>query len=141
MMKEARNKREAVIMPVLLSSKPIMLTEEHKSQRVFYCCFFLNNMVPDRCFHDYYDHAHINEKKWFFISEVQLRVYLAPDEILPNQLMQNKDHILKVMFLSAVARPRYNNSGDCTFDGKIGMWPFIERKPAQRTSEMREKEH
>jgi hypothetical protein len=137
MMKEGRNEREAVIMPVSLSSKP-MLTEEHKSQRVFYCCSFLNNIVPDRCFHDYYDHVHIDEK-WFFISEVQLRVYVTPDEILPNRQMQNKDHILKVMFLSAVARPRYNNSGDCTFDGKIGMWPFIERKPAQRTSVRREK--
>ena len=100
--------------------------------------FFLNNIVPGRCFHDYYNHVHIDEK-WFFISEVQLRVYVTPDEILPNWQMQNKDHILKVMFLSAVARPRYNNSGDCTFDGKIRMWPFIERKPAHRTSVRREK--
>jgi hypothetical protein len=31
------------------------------------------------------------------------------------------------MFLTTVARPRYNAEGECTFDGKIGIWPFLER--------------
>lgn len=26
------------------------------------------------------------------------------------------------MFLCAVARPRFNEHGYCTFDGKIGVW-------------------
>ena len=74
-----------------------------------------------------------------FIFNAQLRLYMAPDEVLPIWRMRNKDHKLKVMFLCAVARPRYNYLGECIFDGKIGMWPFIERKPAQRTSVRREK--
>lgn len=44
----------------------------------------------------------------------------------------------KVMFLCAsIARPRYNANGECLFDGKIGMWPFIQRVEAVRTSKQR----
>ena len=38
------------------------------------------------------------------------------------------------MFLSAVARPRYIDATDHFWDGKIGIWPFIEWVPAQRSS-------
>ena len=39
------------------------------------------------------------------------------------------------MFLCAVARPRfYPETGECVFDGKIGIWPFIERVAARRNS-------
>ena len=38
------------------------------------------------------------------------------------------------MFLCAVARPRFDPAGECTFDGKIGLFPFVERAPAQRSS-------
>ena len=36
--------------------------------------------------------------------------------------------------MCAIARPRYNATGNCTFDGKNGMWPFVEQSVAQRTS-------
>ena len=29
------------------------------------------------------------------------------------------------MFLAAVARPRYDEEGNCYFDGKLGIWPFV----------------
>jgi hypothetical protein len=38
------------------------------------------------------------------------------------------------MFLTAVARPRFYEEGNCTLDGKIGMWPFVVRQPAQQES-------
>jgi hypothetical protein len=60
-------------------------------------------------------------------------VYLATDEEMPERNAQNRDHLKKVMFLCAVARPRYNAAVNCTFDGKIGMWPFAEQSAAQRT--------
>jgi hypothetical protein len=47
--------------------------------------------------------------------------------------------MIKVMFLAAVARPRYDPEGECTFDGKIGMFPFVERVAAKRTSKNLEK--
>jgi hypothetical protein len=31
------------------------------------------------------------------------------------------------MFLSAVARPKYDNAGNCIFDGKIGVWAFVRK--------------
>jgi hypothetical protein len=43
------------------------------------------------------------------------------------------------MFLAAVARPRYDPEGECTFDGKIGMFPFVKRVAAKRTSKNCEK--
>ena len=50
-------------------------------------------------------------------------MFIAPGEVVRERSVQNKDHILKVMFLCAVARPRYVDNGDgekvCRFDGKI----------------------
>jgi hypothetical protein len=42
------------------------------------------------------------------------------------------------MFLSAVAQLRFEN-GECVFDGKIGIWPFVERVAAKRSSSKRAK--
>ena len=42
------------------------------------------------------------------------------------------------MFFGAVARPRWAH-GYCTFDGKIGMFPFIKNVLAQRKSKNRDK--
>ena len=38
------------------------------------------------------------------------------------------------MFLAATARPRYDDDGNCIFDGKIGIWPIVKRTPALRNS-------
>ena len=47
---------------------------------------------------------------------------------------------MKVMFLAAVVRPRYDENGECIFDGKIGMWPFVEQRvAARRTSANRDR--
>ncbi len=61
-------------------------------------------------------------------------MYIAPGEVVPTRKVQNKEHMREVMFLAAVARPCYDPEGKCTFDGKIGMFPFIERVAAKRTS-------
>jgi hypothetical protein len=47
--------------------------------------------------------------------------------------------MIKVMFLATIACPRYDPEGECTFDGKIGTFPFIEKVAAKRTSKNREK--
>jgi hypothetical protein len=39
--------------------------------------------------------------------------------------MQNKNANEKIMFLAAIARPRYDAEGNCTFDGKLGVWTFV----------------
>jgi hypothetical protein len=108
-----------------------MLTNLHQFQRVCYAAMHLNG--DDHRYDDFYQHVHVDEK-WFFLTEQQMRVYLAGDEDVPLRVTQKKSDVMKVMFLAAIARPRYNDDGVCTFDGKIGIWPFVERKAAQRTS-------
>lgn len=40
----------------------------------------------------------------------------------------------KVMFLCAVARPRFDSNENCTFNGKLGIWPIVKTVLAKRTS-------
>jgi hypothetical protein len=41
--------------------------------------------------------------------------------------VQNKNSIHKCMFLTVVAPPRYDDEGNCYFDGKIGIFPFTRK--------------
>ena len=127
-MKQQRD--DPVIMPHTSVLKPL-LTPEHQFQRVCYSVMHLN--AEDHKYDGFYQHVHVDEK-WFFLTEQQMRMYLAPGEQPPFRACQKKDHVVKVMFLAAVARPRYDEDGECTFDGKIGMWPFVERVAAGRSS-------
>ena len=126
-----QDKRDMVIMPVSIALKPL-LTEIHKMQRVLFAVSKVS-VENQHHYHHFYDSVHVDEK-WFFISEKQLRFYIAMDERPPERNAQNRDHLIKVMFLCAIARPRFNAAGDCIFDGKIGMWPFVEQTVAQRRS-------
>ena len=131
---DLKNDRDnPVIMPCSSVLRPL-LTEQHKLVRTLFCISKLNSL--DGLYDDHYQTVHVDEK-WFFITESNLRLYLVPGEEKPDRRCQNKDHILKVMFLGAVARPRYDHNGICTFDGKIGLFPFIERVAARRTSRRR----
>ena len=121
---------DPVIRPHNSVLKPL-LTNEHQFQRVCYAAMHLNG--DDHRYDDFYQHVHVDEK-WFYLTEQQMRMYLAPDEPNPLRVSQKKSDVMKVMFLAAIARPRYDDDGECTFDGKIGMWPFVERKAAQRNS-------
>ncbi|KAG3154065.1 hypothetical protein PC128_g22450 [Phytophthora cactorum] len=40
------------------------------------------------------------------------------------------------MFLAAVARPRYDLRRRTYFDGKLGIWPIVERVQASHTIEL-----
>ncbi|ETV81943.1 hypothetical protein H257_05481 [Aphanomyces astaci] len=60
--------------------------------------------------------------------------YLAPDEDPPHLTVKSKTFIMKVMFLSTVARSRWDHDKCEWFDGKIGTWHFTDRVPALRGS-------
>jgi hypothetical protein len=70
---------------------------------------------------------HIDET-WHYCTK-NSKYYLLPGEEEQYRTVQNKNHIGKVMFLTAMARPRYDDKGNCTFDGKIGAWAFIRKVP------------
>lgn len=120
------DKDDPVIIPCTSALKPA-LTPQHELLRVSFCLTEIDPVT--RLYDDYYQQSIHVDEKWFFITEEELHLYIAP-----VRRCQKKNHILKVMFLSGFARPRFNAQGECTFDGKIGMFPFVERVAAQRAS-------
>ncbi|KAF0685549.1 Aste57867_22590 [Aphanomyces stellatus] len=73
------------------------------------------------------------------LTLINRRYYLWHDEAVPVRKCSSKRHIIKVMFLTAVARPRYDYKSRTMWDGKIGMWPFVSVVPAQRKSKNRDR--
>ncbi|KAH9139235.1 hypothetical protein AeRB84_016490 [Aphanomyces euteiches] len=84
------------------------------------------------------DCVHVDEK-WFYVTQVKEKVYVYDDEVLAARSTKSKSFITKVLFLAAVARPRYNNKKEPTFDEKIDIWPFLETTHAQSNSKNRPK--
>ncbi|XP_038715957.1 uncharacterized protein LOC120009425 [Tripterygium wilfordii] len=83
-----------------------------------------------------YDRIHIDEK-WFYISKTSHKYYLHPDEMKPYRTCKSIRFIAKIMFLAAVARPRFDDISNKEFNGKFGIWPFVFKEPAKRSSKNR----
>ena len=79
------------------------------------------------------DCIHVDEK-WFFLSWQKERYLLLPEEKNPKRCIKSKSHITKVMFLCALAHPRFNPSANSWWDGKLGIWPIGDWEPAKRAS-------
>ncbi|XP_074270968.1 uncharacterized protein LOC141594880 [Silene latifolia] len=75
--------------------------------------------------------------KWFYITYDGHKFYMVEGEELPHRSCQSKWYITKVMFMCAVSRPIYSETGELLFDGKIGMFPFTKQQPAERASRNR----
>ena len=69
------------------------------------------------------DLIHINEK-WFYLTKDGQHFIIVADEAEPYRHVQHKSFLMKIMFLCAVASPRYNTNKNAWFDGKIGIWPI-----------------
>lgn len=75
--------------------------------------------------------VHIDEK-WFYTTKVKRKVRQFPQEQrYPDLAVIRKSRIKKVMFLAAVGVPQIRPDGTW-FDGKIGIWPIVERTTAKR---------
>ena len=110
--------------------------------KIVRCEFVLSMIVAasiymNLVFDPMYNVVHVDEK-WFYLTEENLTVHLANDEPEPERHCKSKWYIGKIMFICAVARPRLLPSGEW-WDGKIGIWPFMELVPAKRNSVNREK--
>ncbi|KAF0703711.1 hypothetical protein AaE_015265 [Aphanomyces astaci] len=110
------------------------LTDVNKTARVKWAMDFVH--PTELRFHDMYDYVHVDEK-WFNATRVKSRFYLLPGETPPHRTTQSKRFITKVMFLTAVARPRWDDAKSECWDGKIGTWHFTETVPAARSSRNR----
>jgi hypothetical protein len=84
--------------------------------------------------------VHVDEK-WFYVSKNKNRVRVMPGDDDPEApTTRHKSHIEKIMFLSAIACPRWVTREDGSqyyFDGKIGIFAFVKYTPAQRASALR----
>uniref|UniRef100_A0A8I6XAG0 Transposase n=1 Tax=Hordeum vulgare subsp. vulgare TaxID=112509 RepID=A0A8I6XAG0_HORVV len=104
----------------------ISMMDEHSISTPYPSFKSMNNMV------------HIDEK-WYDMTRVKNTYYVLPGEREPERTVSNTNSIGKVMFLTAVAKPRYNDEGQLTFDGKIGTWAFVVETEAQRNSQNRDR--
>lgn len=71
---------------------------------------------------------HVDEE-WFNAMTKNTAYYMHPDEDDPHRTVQNKNSIDKIMFLTTVSRPLFDDEGNCIFYGKIGVWPFVRKVP------------
>ena len=81
-----------------------MLTDANKVRRVGYCELFIES---DWCFGDILDRVDIDEK-WWYITRVNMSYIIVEGEVPPDQKVKHKSHIIKVMCLTAMARPCQN---------------------------------
>ena len=86
-------------------------------------------------FQDMRDRVYL-DKKWLREKE---RYHFLPEEKELTHCVQHKSHRMKVMFVCAVARPRFNPCANFWWDGKLGIWP-IGKKLAKQKSVNRPKE-
>jgi hypothetical protein len=117
-----------------------LLTDENKKARVRYCLTMFQALFgnSDPSFKHMYNIIYIDEK-WFYRTRRNQKYYLANDEERPHREVKSKNFIEKVMFLAVVARPRFDEHGTCTFDGKLGVFPFVYVEPAKRWSPNRDR--
>jgi hypothetical protein len=130
-------KKEKKLRVYTMSLKP-KLNDEHYLNRLYHCISKINrntiNGVTGLKYKIFYNEVHVDEK-WFFLVQDGGRYYLTADEAPRHTIsVQHKSHITKVMFLCALARPRYNNTTRQWFDGLIGIYPVGEFNMYKRGS-------
>lgn len=105
-----RRIKEGVIRAHTNSLKPY-LSDENMRACLQFCLSMLepSSLHTQPIFKNMYNSVHIDEK-WFFMTKEAERYYLLPEEHEPLRTCKSKRFITKVMFLAAVARPRYDPS-------------------------------
>jgi hypothetical protein len=131
-----RNKAEQPLIIRHISKLHPTLTDSNKEERYLYACSQLNtntsHLMRPR-FQDLMDVVHIDEK-WFHLCQDGEGYLLVADEEEPVRYTKHKSYIGKVMFLAAVARPRWDYHEHKQWDGKIGIWPIGNYTKAKRNS-------
>ena len=116
------------------------LTDENKLHRIQYVLDHIDQHTSSRrqVYIDMFDRIHLDEK-WFYLTRDGEAYILAKGEEPPHRTVKHKNHIIKVMLLCAMARPRWDTARNCIWDGKIGIWPIGNFEPAKRNSKNRPK--
>ena len=120
-----------------MSSLKPTLTDKNKISRMELALLFIDKNNTSK-FENMEDLIHI-DKKWFYLTKEGQHFIIAVDEAEPYRHVQHKSFLMKIMFLCAVARPRYNMNKNAWFDGKIGIWPIGKWEPPKLSSKKRAK--
>ncbi|KAK1651473.1 hypothetical protein QYE76_069278 [Lolium multiflorum] len=122
------------------SLKPY-LSLENRLRRLLYCISMIDEpSITDAklIFKMMGNIMHMDEK-WFDMTKRNRTYYLTPEEPDPVRTIHNHNNIGKVMFLTLVARPRFDAQGNMTFDGKVGIWAFVVEDVAKYNSKYQTK--
>lgn len=114
------------------------VSREHKITRMRWV---LGQIIPgtvnsNPIINDMHNVIHIDEK-WFYLNPEMRRFYLLPAEDDPYRCTQSKRYKIKAMFMGVISRPIYDGEGKLVFDGKFGIFPFVYKKRAQKSSKNR----
>ena len=118
------------------SLKPT-LTEENKMSRMELALSFIDKNNTSK-FENMEDLIHIDEK-WFYLTKDGQCFIIAADEQEPYRHVQHKSFLTKIMFLCAVARPRYDTNKNAWFGERLefGRLGNGSRRRGHRRSEQR----
>ncbi|XP_047258581.1 uncharacterized protein LOC124890814 [Capsicum annuum] len=115
-----RRVKDGTLRPHSNSIKP-QLTEGNKKVRLQYCLSMIdqNTIHINPMFMNMFNYVHIEENCFIFSKKVE-RYYLLPGEQEPDpyRSYKSKNFIPKVMFMAAVARPRFDENGIELFSRK-----------------------
>ena len=100
--------------------------------------WMISHIQLDGLFDDLYQHIHTDENGFFLMKQRQ-KYYPLPDKKRPVLKAKSKLIFQKIMFLCAVGGPRWDKENGMWFDGKIEIWPFIEKVVAKNNSRNRPK--
>ena len=119
------------------SLKPTLM-EENKMSRMELALSFIDKNNTSK-FKNMEDLIHIDEK-WFYLMKDGQRFIIGADEEEPYRHVRHRSFLTKIMFLCAVAMPRYDTRKNTWFDGKIGIWSIGNgsRRSGHRRSVQRE---
>ena len=101
------------------------LTEERKAKRMEWAIFLAVISASDRHrdrqlrFRDMYDCVMVDEK-WFYLTVDSVKIRLLPGtKIAIHPKVHHKRRVEKIMFLSCVARPLFNEDGSAQLSFRI----------------------
>lgn len=92
------------------------LTDENMKGILEVCLSMLDKdtLTYELKFLDMYIIMHIDEK-WFYMTKKMHKYYVLPDEEVSYCTCQSKNYIRNVIFLAAMARPRFDDDGNEIF--------------------------
>ncbi|XP_031263184.1 uncharacterized protein LOC116121366 [Pistacia vera] len=117
--------------------KPLLKVENMKA-RIRFCLSMIEQGNNPNClrFVTMENIIHVDEK-WFYMTKQLEKYYLLPDEDESLCTCKSKTFITKVMFMAVLTHPRFDESGNELFSGKIRIFPFINKEPARRSNKNR----